>query len=222
MTSPVLLDALPLNSCLQTAAGTIPSNIHQLMLLRTSKDSSKWKKTQRAHFQALYNLTLKVKVTQLSPTLRPHGLYSPWKSPGQNTGVGSFSLLQGIFPTQGLNPGLPHCRRILYQLSHKGSPIIWLLLFYYPPPHSFSLSHSCLIAVTWPFLKCSCLRVFAPVLCFCLGGFYPDIMRLLPHFIMACVQIVPPRKAFIGHLIWNSEPIRSNSLPCFSYHCLTL
>ena len=43
-------------------------------------------------------------------------------SPGQNTGVGSLSLLQGIFPTQGLKPGLPHCRWILYQLSHKGSP----------------------------------------------------------------------------------------------------
>ena len=57
-------------------------------------------------------------------SLRPHGLYTPWNSPGQNTGVGSLSLLQGIFPTQGLNPGLPHCRRILYQLSHKGSPII--------------------------------------------------------------------------------------------------
>ena len=43
---------------------------------------------------------------------------------GQNTGVGSLSLLQGIFPTQGSNPGLPHCRQILYQLSHKGSPRI--------------------------------------------------------------------------------------------------
>ena len=41
---------------------------------------------------------------------------------GQNTGVGSLSLLQGTFPTQGLNPGLPHCRQILYQLCHKGSP----------------------------------------------------------------------------------------------------
>ena len=40
----------------------------------------------------------------------------------QNTGVGSLSLLRGIFPTQGLNPGLLHCRWILYQLSHKGSP----------------------------------------------------------------------------------------------------
>ena len=51
-----------------------------------------------------------------------HGLYSPWNSPDQNTGVGSLSLLQGIFPTQGSNPGLPHCRRILYQLSYEGSP----------------------------------------------------------------------------------------------------
>ena len=50
--------------------------------------------------------------------------YSPWNSPGQNTGVGSLSFLQGIFPTQGLNPGLPHCGQILYQLSHKGSPTI--------------------------------------------------------------------------------------------------
>ena len=48
----------------------------------------------------------------------------PWNSSGQNTGVGSLSLLQGIFPTQGLNPGLLHCRWILYQLSHKGSPRI--------------------------------------------------------------------------------------------------
>ena len=40
----------------------------------------------------------------LSDSLRPRGLYSPWNSPGQNTGVGSLSLLQGIFPTQGSNP----------------------------------------------------------------------------------------------------------------------
>ena len=58
----------------------------------------------------------------VSNSLRPHRLYSPWNSPDQNTGVGSLSLLQGIFPTQGSNPGLPHCRWILYQLSHKGSP----------------------------------------------------------------------------------------------------
>ena len=57
----------------------------------------------------------------VSNSLWPLGLYSPWNSPGQNTGVGSLSLLQGIFPTQGSNPCLPHCRWILYQLSHKGS-----------------------------------------------------------------------------------------------------
>ena len=54
--------------------------------------------------------------------LGPHGLYSPWNSPGQNTGLGSCSLLQGIFSTHGSNPCLPHCRWILYQLSHQGSP----------------------------------------------------------------------------------------------------
>ena len=49
---------------------------------------------------------------------------SPWNSPGQNTVVGSCSLLQGIFPTQGSNPGLPHCRQILHQLSHHRNPRI--------------------------------------------------------------------------------------------------
>ena len=60
----------------------------------------------------------------VSDSLWPHGLYSPWNSPDQNNGVGSLSLLQGIFPTRGLNLGLSHCRQILYQLSHKGSPRI--------------------------------------------------------------------------------------------------
>ena len=63
-----------------------------------------------------------VKVTQSCLTLRTHGVCSPWNSPGQNTGVGSLSLLQGIFPTQGLNPGLPQYKWILYQLSHQGNP----------------------------------------------------------------------------------------------------
>ena len=56
----------------------------------------------------------------MSDSLWPHGLYSPWNSPGQNTGVGSLSLLQGIFPSQGLNLGLQPGRQILYQLSYKG------------------------------------------------------------------------------------------------------
>ena len=58
----------------------------------------------------------------MSDSLQPHGLYSPWSSPGQNTGVGSLSLLQWTFPTQELNQGLLNCRQILYQLSYQGSP----------------------------------------------------------------------------------------------------
>ena len=60
------------------------------------------------------------------PTLcNPTDYNNPWNSPGQNTGVGSLSLLQGIFPTQGLNPGLLHCRRILYQLSYQKPCFFW-------------------------------------------------------------------------------------------------
>ena len=47
-------------------------------------------------------------------------IYTPWNFPGYSTGVGSLSLLQGILPAQGSNPGLPHCGQILYQLRHKG------------------------------------------------------------------------------------------------------
>ena len=57
----------------------------------------------------------------VSDSLRPHGLYSAWNSPGQNNGVGSCSLLQEIFPTPGIEHSLPHCRWIVYQLSHQGS-----------------------------------------------------------------------------------------------------
>ena len=55
----------------------------------------------------------------MSDPLRPPGLYSPWNSPGQNSRVGSLSLLQGIFSAQGSNPGVLHCRQILYQLNHQ-------------------------------------------------------------------------------------------------------
>ena len=53
-----------------------------------------------------------------------HGILHPWDSSGKNTGVGYHFLLQGIFPTQGSNPGLQLCRRILYLLCHQGSPRI--------------------------------------------------------------------------------------------------
>ena len=71
-----------------------------------------WKESESDNHSVMYD------------SLQPHGLCLPWDSPGQNTGVGSLSLLQGTFPTQGLNPGLPHYRWTLYQLNHKGSPRI--------------------------------------------------------------------------------------------------
>ena len=74
----------------------------------------------------------------MSDSLRPHGLQPtwllcPWNFPGKSTGVGCHFLLQGISPTQGSNLGLPHCRQMLYHLSHQGSPRIleWVL---FPSP----------------------------------------------------------------------------------------
>ena len=66
----------------------------------------------------------------VSDSVQPRERYgeNPWDSLGQNAGVGSLSLLQGIFPAQGLTPGLPHCRWILYQLSHHASSLIYLFL----------------------------------------------------------------------------------------------
>ena len=71
----------------------------------------------------------------MSNSLRPHGLqptrlFRPWDFPGLNTGVGCHFLFQGIFPTQGLKPGLPHCRQKLYHLSHQGSPLQMILFVF--------------------------------------------------------------------------------------------
>ena len=68
----------------------------------------------------------------MSDSFRRHGLYTTsllcsWDFPGKSTGVGGHFLLQGIFPTQGLNPGLPHCGQTLYPLSHRGSHKSWRL-----------------------------------------------------------------------------------------------
>ena len=109
---------------------------------RQESDTTKWLTHQChwVHFQILtkprkfkdefeYTFPFVIHVSMLScsvlsDSLQPHGLYSPCNSPGQNTGVGSLFLLQGIFPTQGLNSGLPHCRQILHQLSRQGRPRI--------------------------------------------------------------------------------------------------
>ena len=74
-------------------------------------------------------------VAQSCPTLRDPmdcsltRLLRPWDFPGKSTGVGCHFLLQEIFPTQGLNPGLPHCRQMLYHLSHQRST--WIIIKYW-------------------------------------------------------------------------------------------
>ena len=96
--------------------------------LLSNSDTTKWTKSRSV----------------VSDSLQPHGLYSPWNSLGQNTGVGRLSLLKGISPTQGLNPGLPHCKQILYQLSHKGSPRILEWVAYHFSSRSSQPRISCL------------------------------------------------------------------------------
>ena len=72
--------------------------------------------------KATLEITKPVLVIKSCPTLCNPRLLCPWDSPGKNTGMSSYSLLQEIFPTQGMNPSLLHCRQILYHLSHHGSP----------------------------------------------------------------------------------------------------
>ena len=76
--------------------------------------------TGEVAFSLSLSLVAKSCLTLETP-MEPARLLCPWNSPGQNTGVGSLSLLQGI---KGSNPGLLRGRKILYQLSHKGSPRI--------------------------------------------------------------------------------------------------
>ena len=87
-----------------------------------------------------HSLSLCVSHLVVSDSFRPHGLQPtrllyPWDSPGKNTGVGCHFLLQQIFPTQGSNPGLPHCRQTLYHLSHQGSQYrqidvnVWIFIY---------------------------------------------------------------------------------------------
>ena len=103
------------------------------------------------------SMNLSESCSVMSNSLGPHGLYSPWNSLGQNTGVDSLSLLQGIFPTQRSNPSLPHCRRILYQLSHKGSPTIlgWV---------AYSFSRGSAWPRNWTRARVSCIA----------GGFFTN------------------------------------------------
>ena len=114
------------NNCLNLSDLTAEStNMHLLPIFQPTFQGPTWSSSQeRLPFYRAPSECESESRSVMSDSLRPHGLYSSWNSPGRNTGVGSLCLLQGIFPTQESHPGLPHCRRILYQLSHKGSPRI--------------------------------------------------------------------------------------------------
>ena len=129
----------------------------------------------------------------MSDSLWPHGLYSPWNSPGQNTGVGSLSLLQGIFPTQGLNPGLTCCRRILYQLRHQGSPRYSMLttknLFSIPPCKIDPLFHLCVptpihssLVTTTLFFECMFLFDLFIYFVFLFVFYIPYMHEIIEYF----------------------------------------
>ena len=107
----------------------------------------------------------------MSASLWPHGLYTSWNSLGQNTGVGSLSLLQGIFPSQGSNPCLSHCRWILYHLSHQGSPYTWIFISKMIMGESWGILVN--LVLTWDLLKVS-------------DG-YLEFLYVLTLFTFACV-----------------------------------
>ena len=110
--------------------------------------------------KATVNVMKESKVAQSCLTLSDPMDCSPWNSPGQNTGVSSLSLLQGIFPTQEWNQGLQHCRRILYQLSYQEALLWWVKIKTRP-------LHNCICTLTktkafpkpqeWPNILLSCL-----------------------------------------------------------------
>ena len=76
---------------------------------------------------------------------------------GKNTGVGSHSILQGFFPTQGSNPGFPHCMQILYCLNHEESPYIVIIIGIFRTYFTWIFKTYCLISL-WSWLKCLTAR----------------------------------------------------------------
>ena len=84
-----------------------------------------WAPREASHLYFILYYILNYSHTILHTILQSYVLCR-WSFPGKNIGVGSLSLFQGIFPTQGSNLGLPHCRQILYCLSHQGNSIFWV------------------------------------------------------------------------------------------------
>ena len=121
----------PLSLCATTTeAQNLCSATREATAMRspctTMKSCPHWPQLEKAWPSAAKN-KWKWKLLSCGQLFATPWTICPWNSPGQNTGVGSLSLLQEIFPIQGLNPGRPHCRQILYHLSYEGSPRMGLL-----------------------------------------------------------------------------------------------
>ena len=105
----------------------------------------------------------------VSDSLRPRGLHIPWNSPGQNTGVGSHSHLPRIFPTQGLKPGLPCCRRTLISWATREAQEYWSG---WPIPSAADLP--------------SCIA----------GGFFTSWATREAHSLQKCKAKITPQQCF--------------------------
>ena len=128
----------------------------------------------------------------VSDSFWPNGLYSPWNSPGQNTGVGSFSLLQGIFPTQGLNPGLPHCRQILHQLSPREAQNNTGVC-------RLSLLQWCFLSQEWNWGLLHCRWIFYQL----------SYQRITPNLHGVCFSLQKKKKAFQQNLNFKGQNTNS-------------
>ena len=162
----------------------------------------------------------------VSNSLRPHRLYSPWNSPGQNTGVGSRSLLQEIFLTQGSNPGLPHCRQILYQLSQQGKELTGKMLctlglhkfLFIPSLRSPSLQTPERLQHHIPCLFCSSL----------IPSFQFLIIRAILAFLLSSrfLPFITITRDFTAKEIWNLTPGKFTTCrvasDAYILHCLCL
>ena len=155
----------------------------------------------------------------------PTGLLCPLDFPGKNSGVGSHSLLQGIFPTQGLNSGLLHCRPILYYLSYQGS--LWASLCV-PNVHTATMDY--IVLANWSQLENEyVVRGSATVLCpyvdlkpFVLSEKY----YFCPHSTRSTLRSILPRcqLAGVSHALLSSGRIywgrKQHVLLCLPLTCM--
>ena len=134
-------------------------------------------------------------------------LYSPWNSPGQNTRMGSLFHLQGIAPTQGSNPGLPHCRQILYQLSHKRSP---RLLEWVQFSSAQSLSPVWFFAIPWIAAHQASLSIINSQNLLRLKS--TELVMPSNHLILCCSLLLPP-SIFPSIRVFTNQSLLHNRWP---------